>query len=365
MDQLLPLRTNRVTIGGRFYQYRGVILLAVLLLTLWLNITFLKPLVMGSIFAVVLHPFMNKFDRFELGKKISDTWRAAIIVVAFGLLILIPIGVLLFIGVQEVIEKVQTLHISDFSGANAMTIADKFGLGGTLERIQEIVPITEAQIQSYGARGLQAAGAYGAALLQNLITSLPGIAFSNFVLLITLFFMLIDGPRIVNFIRFNSIFNREQTDRLIHTVGSLSNSVIVATLATGAVQSTIVAIVCFATATPNAILFTFITFISSFLPVVGTAPAILVLSAQAFIAGNNGIGILWLFMIIVVGSSDNIVRPYVLKGGSDLHPLIGFVAAFGALDMIGFYGLFIGPIVAGLFFTLLPMVTRTYPRVPR
>ncbi|RYZ70848.1 MAG: AI-2E family transporter, partial [Proteobacteria bacterium] len=64
-------------------------------------------------------------------------------------------------------------------------------------------------------------------------------------------------------------------------------------------------------------------------------------------------------------TSDNIVRPYVLKGGAEMHPLIGFVAAFGALDMIGFYGLFIGPIVAGLFFTLLPMVAKSYPRTPR
>ena len=58
--------------------------------------------------------------------------------------------------------------------------------------------------------------------------------------------------------------------------------------------------------------------------------------------------------------SDNIVRPYVLKGGAELHPLVGFVAAFGALDAIGFYGVFIGPVVAGLFFALLPIVTRSY-----
>jgi predicted PurR-regulated permease PerM len=65
---------------------------------------------------------------------------------------------------------------------------------------------------------------------------------------------------------------------------------------------------------------------------------------------------------MVVGISDNIVRPYVLKGGAELHPLIGFVAAFGALDAIGFYGLFIGPVVAGLFFNLLPMISRIYSR---
>jgi predicted PurR-regulated permease PerM len=365
MDQLLPLRTNRITVGGRFYQYRGVILLAFLFLTLYLNVTFLKPLAMGSIFAAVLHPLMKTFDRFTWTKKLSTTLRAAVLTLAFLLLILIPLGILIFAGIQEVIDKVQTLHISDFSGASFMTVADKVGLGGVLDHLYDFLPFSQAQVQAYLTKALASAAALGGSVIQNFVTSIPGLLFSNFVLLITLFFMLIDGPRAVNFIRFNSIFNQEQTDRLIATASSLCNSVIVATIVSGVVQSSIVAVVCVATGTPNVVLFTFITFISSFLPVVGTAPAILFLSGQAFLSGHSGIGILWLVLIPVVGTSDNIIRPYVLKGGAELHPLIGFVAAFGALDMIGFYGLFIGPLVAGLFFTLLPMVTRTYPRVPR
>jgi predicted PurR-regulated permease PerM len=365
MEQLLPLRTNRVTIGGRFFQYRGVILLAFFLLTVYLNISFLKPLTMGAILAVVLHPLMGHFDRLKVTHKFSRTLRAAIITLAFTLIILIPLGILIFLGVQEVIDKVQALHMSDFTGASTRTIAEKLGLGGVLTRAYDIIPMSQAKIQDYLQKGLAAAGAFGAAVLQDLITSIPGTLFSNFVLILTMFFLLIDGPKAVNFIRHNSIFNHEQTDRLIDAAASLSNSVIVATIASGAVQSLIVGMVAVFTGAGNVILVTFITFISSFLPVVGTAPAIIFMSLQAFIAGNNTAGLIWLLTIPVVAASDNVVRPYVLKGGAQLHPLVGFVAAFGALNMIGFYGLFIGPIVAGMFFTLLPMVTRTYPRSPR
>ena len=365
MEQTLPLRTDHATVGGRFYQYRGVILLAFLFLVLWLNITFLKPLVMGAVLAVVLQPLMGKFDRWKFSAKFSRTVRASIITVAFTLLILIPVGILLFVGVQAVIDKVQTLNIADFTGGNFKAIATDLGLDGLLERVYDALPVSEAKIQGYMSKGLAAGAAYGAAVIQDLVTSLPGIAFQNFVLILTLFFLLIDGPKVVHFLRHNSIFNHEQTDRLIETTGSLCNSVIVATILSGAVQSLIVMVFCFITGTSNVILFTFITFISSFLPVVGTAPAIIFASIQSFISGDTTSGILWLVAIPIVGTSDNVVRPYVLKGGAELHPLIGFVAAFGALDMIGFYGLFIGPIVAGLFFTLLPMVTRTYPRTPR
>ena len=61
----------------------------------------------------------------------------------------------------------------------------------------------------------------------------------------------------------------------------------------------------------------------------------------------------------LVSVADNIVRPLVLSDGAKLHPLVAFVAAFGALDAIGFYGLFIGPVVAGIFFYSLSIVTRS------
>jgi predicted PurR-regulated permease PerM len=86
------------------------------------------------------------------------------------------------------------------------------------------------------------------------------------------------------------------------------------------------------------------------------------LTASAFLSGEITNGIVFAVFMFLIGISDNIVRPYVLRGGANLHPLIGFVAAFGALEAIGFYGLFIGPVVAGLFFQVLPLVTKSYPR---
>jgi predicted PurR-regulated permease PerM len=372
MNQLTPLNTPLrtdlrttalVQSGGRFYQYRGIILLIMLALVLWLNLTFLKPLLMGAIIATVLHPMIGWFDRTKVTKKIPHVWRAGAITLGFFLLILIPLGLLLFAGVQAVISKIQNLDLSDLSSkALGSTFINNLGLSGLMNRIYNFLPISQDQTQMYLTKGLAAAGAWGGATLQDLVTSLPGVAFSNFVLLLTLFFLLVDGPRAVQFLRHNSIFNQEQTNKLIATTRALCDSVIVATIISGAAQASIVALFCFFTGTHGILLFTFLTFVSSFFPVIGTTPVVLFIALQAFVGGETIHGIVWLIASPIVGTVDNIVRPYVLKGGAELHPLIGFVAAFGALDMIGFYGLFIGPIVAGLFFALLPMVTRTYPR---
>jgi predicted PurR-regulated permease PerM len=66
---------------------------------------------------------------------------------------------------------------------------------------------------------------------------------------------------------------------------------------------------------------------------------------------------------VVTGLDDNFVRPIVLKGRGEMHPLVSLVAIFGGLQMFGFFGVFFGPIVAAVVITLLqvwPIVGRRW-----
>jgi predicted PurR-regulated permease PerM len=124
----------------------------------------------------------------------------------------------------------------------------------------------------------------------------------------------------------------------------------------------LVGFACLVTGTPNAILFALVSFIASFIPVVGTAPVTLSLTIWAFSTGTATEGIIFVVTIAAVALVDNLLRPLVMKGGAEMHPLIAFIAAFGGLSTFGFYGLFVGPVVAGLFFAILPIALRSYAR---
>ncbi|HVK62596.1 MAG TPA: AI-2E family transporter [Bdellovibrionales bacterium] len=343
---------------GRFHQYRGTLLLVLFALVLWLNSAFIKPLAMGAIFAVVLFPLMGKLQRLKLNRAV----RAGLITLGFTIVILVPIGVVIMVGADAALEKLQTLEtLNKNSGAvSPWAMLDALGVSPWIDKIAQILPISDAQVRQSATKGFIAIGGLLTSGLQAFVSGIPGVLFSNIVIVFTIFFLLIDGPRAVHFIQGNSIFGRSQTDRIIQVTRSLCHSVIVASLVAGAVQATIIGLACAITGTEGILLIVFVSFLASFFPMVGTAPVTIFLTLQAFLSGDTTSGIIFLISIPIVGTSDNIVRPYVLKGGAELHPLIGFVAAFGALEAIGFYGLFIGPIVAGLFFTLLPMVTRSY-----
>ena len=356
-----PVTTSKIE-QGKFYGLRGPILLCLFALVLWMNIGFIVPLTMGAIFATVLYKMMHWLERFKLRAAV----RASLVTFVFVLGFLIPISVLIVLGVDAALTKVRLIQESNINvsglAKDPSGVLDMFGLRAVVDHLMEISPVGEEQARVFLTRALGFAASGLGNILQRFATDIPAILFANIVMLFSMFFLLLDGGRAVAFVRENSVFGRTQTDRLFQAAQSLCFSVMAATLVSGAVQALLVGMACLVTGTPNVVLIVFACFLMSFLPVIGTSPVTITLAIAAFASGQTTSGIVFLVAIPIIGLSDNFVRPLVMKGGAEMHPLVAFVAAFGALDAIGFYGLFIGPVVAGLFFTLLPMVTKTYSR---
>jgi predicted PurR-regulated permease PerM len=62
--------------------------------------------------------------------------------------------------------------------------------------------------------------------------------------------------------------------------------------------------------------------------------------------------------IIVVGSVDNFLRPFLISGRVEVPTLAVFIGVMGGLSAFGFVGLFLGPIVLGLLVALFRFTTE-------
>ena len=62
---------------------------------------------------------------------------------------------------------------------------------------------------------------------------------------------------------------------------------------------------------------------------------------------------------MVVGSADNVIRPWVIAGRVEIHPLVLLFALIGGVASFGFLGLFLGPIVVSILMALLEMLPET------
>ncbi len=94
--------------------------------------------------------------------------------------------------------------------------------------------------------------------------------------------------------------------------------------------------------------------LGSLIPLVGTwiiwGPASLWLAAH----GAWGPAIfLFIFGAGVVGTMDNVIRTWVLQSDAQLHPLLAFVSVLGGLQVLGLWGVFVGPVVASCLYALV------------
>jgi predicted PurR-regulated permease PerM len=72
-----------------------------------------------------------------------------------------------------------------------------------------------------------------------------------------------------------------------------------------------------------------------------------------FWTGDTGWGIFLLVWSLVVVTLDNVLRPVLIKKGADLPLLLIFAGVIGGMLGFGLIGLFIGPVVLAVTYTLL------------
>ena len=58
----------------------------------------------------------------------------------------------------------------------------------------------------------------------------------------------------------------------------------------------------------------------------------------------------------IVSMADNVIKPMVLHGRSNLHPLLALLSVLGGVQALGPIGIFVGPMVVAFLQTLLNML---------
>ncbi len=84
-------------------------------------------------------------------------------------------------------------------------------------------------------------------------------------------------------------------------------------------------------------------------PLLVLAPAV----GWLYWQGDSGPATVLLVWTIVVGSLDNFLRPFLIKKGADLPLLLIFAGVIGGLIAFGLVGIFVGPVVLAITYTLL------------
>jgi predicted PurR-regulated permease PerM len=76
--------------------------------------------------------------------------------------------------------------------------------------------------------------------------------------------------------------------------------------------------------------------------------AVYLFSTRAFLPA-----ILWTLVLVLIGMSDNVLKPWLMGKGAPVPMLVIFLGAIGGMIMSGFIGLFTGAIILSLGYKLV------------
>jgi predicted PurR-regulated permease PerM len=142
--------------------------------------------------------------------------------------------------------------------------------------------------------------------------------------------------------------------RLAKHLGDVTRAVVFGTVVTSLLQGACVSIGFMLVGLPSPVVFGVLSAVLSVLPVGGTAfvwgPAVLWLFASGHVGGAI---FLLVWGLLVVALADNLLRPMLISGRTEVPTLAVFIGVLGGLAAFGLVGMFLGPLVISLAVALV------------
>ncbi|AMO23881.1 AI-2E family transporter YdiK [Ramlibacter solisilvae] len=134
--------------------------------------------------------------------------------------------------------------------------------------------------------------------------------------------------------------------------GQAIRAVALGVIVTALVQSTVAALGMLVVGIPQVGLLTALIFI---LCIAQLGPFLVMVPGVVWLywSGSPGRGTVFLVWTVVVLAMDNVLRPWLIQRGANLPLLLIFAGVIGGLLSFGVIGLFIGPVILAVSYTLL------------
>ncbi|WP_179953253.1 AI-2E family transporter [Desulfobotulus mexicanus] len=311
------------------------------------------PIILGILLAMACHPVQNRLEGYARGNR---TLAAALSTLMLVLLVVVPAFLITGAVISQGIAFFQTLQSWIAGGGPArielwLQAALEGVKGAWMDKIMYFYPdfnINTIDIQggllATATSGLRFLVRHGGGLAGNI-----GILLLHFFLMLLVFFMVIRNHDAILSKLFHLLpLSGTQEKRIFERLRLLVRSVFVGTFMTSAAQGAAGGLAFMAVGFPG-IFWGAVMAFASLIPMVGTAliwvPAVIWL----WLAGEGGkaLGLL-VWCLVVVGSLDNFLRPFFMRGGAQMNGILVFFAILGGLQLFGMAGLLYGPLIFGM-----------------
>lgn len=317
---MLPMNLSR----GFFLILIGLLLV----LSTAMVLPFLQYFLLSLLLAYLLMPVQNRLE-----KRVSPKVAAGSIVLVATVVIVIPLVYVVRLAVIESVTLIEDIRDGEISLEEPENQIEEY-IGMEVNLMSQIQGLSE-EVAAGDVVGV------GETVMHVLI----GVGLTVFLL----YYFLKDGDKFLQWIRGTAPISDEVQDRIYQESDQIMKAILVGHIFVAVIQGVLAGLGLIVTGIPNAVLWTVVMVVLSLLPLVGSfliwGPAViyLFLGGQAVMAG-----FLAIWGIVVVGVSDDYLRPIIVNRYAAVNPSVIIIGVIGGIFVFGVMGIFFGPLIIGL-----------------
>jgi len=309
---------------------------------------FIVPVVWAAIIAYVTWPLYQSVLRM-CGQR--PTLSATVMILSVVLVLGLPIIFAIFMLQHEGRNLYYELQKQVFSGhLNVPDFVRQLPfIGKEISRtLREINQDPNSIVQSVSL-WVQGHLNYGKAVLNEVSRNMIKLCFA----MMSLFFFYRDGHTILNQVsKALEMVIGPRIHHYLETISETTRAVVYGVGLTAIAQSFLAGISYFVAGVPNPMVLTIITFLLALVPF-GPPVAYTSISLWLFSQGQTieAIGVM-AWGVFIVSTADNVIRPLVISGATQIPFLLIMFGVLGGLASFGMVGLFIGPVILAVLLAI-------------
>ncbi len=183
-------------------------------------------------------------------------------------------------------------------------------------------------------------------------------------MLLVIYYLLIDGHKVISFITDLSPLPAEQGEKLIRKFKDIAGAILIGNGLGGLIQGLSGGIVFAIFGLESPFLWGVIMALLAFLPIIGIGVVFIPAALYLFLAGRIAAGLFFvIFYIILSGSVEYLLKPKLVGTRVKMHTLLVFISIIGGLKLFGILGIIYGPLVVSAFLTLADIYHANYQKL--
>lgn len=310
----------------------------------------LRPFLVPFLIAVILAQFFNPVYGFFFRLFKKQGLSSALVCLLVFLIIVLPLVSILSLVVGEV-QGVINLLVKNpdvIRGLvdNISSNLSHFSLSGSVDLKKSINQDSLVSVLKNSSQAILF-------VLQNTYSGVAVFLFSGFMMFFSLFYLLIDGKKLIRKIMEMSPLEDKYESILISRFNSITRATVKGTILIALIQGILGSALFFFTGVASPIFFGMLMAITSIIPPLGSGLIWFPIGIVMIILGNVGEGItILIFGGLVVSTIDNFLRPRLVGKDIEMHPLLILFSTLGGIAVFGISGFIVGPIIMSLFVSL-------------